>query len=125
MTQLKSVNESDFFGRKRPDYSEFVKVEKDIEYEKSYEVKKVISKKNRKYDNIEMTQYLIRWLKYDFEFDEWKSFFALTDCMDLIEEYEKNIVNEQFETRSKKKDREKKNVKKIFKKISKKLSKNN
>ena len=70
VAQLKSANESNSYDRKKPNYLESVKIEKNSEYNKSYEVEKVISKKIRKYDNIEMIQYFIRWLKYDFEFDE-------------------------------------------------------
>ena len=36
-----------------------------------------------------MVQYFVRWKNYELEFDEWKSFFKLKECTELIKKYEK------------------------------------
>ena len=54
MTQLKSINENDLYQKNRSNYFEFVVVKGDTEFEKSYEMKKIIVKRQRKYEKIEM-----------------------------------------------------------------------
>ena len=67
-----------------------------IDWKKSYEIQKLIKKRDRKYERTKMTKYLIRWLKYESKFDEWKSLSALTNFMTLMKNYEK--VNFQLIT---------------------------
>ena len=91
MTQLESVEKkNDLYDRKRSHYFDSIKIESDTEFEKSYEVKKIVNKKIRKYEKTWIIQYLIRWLDYESEYDEWKNLAALIDCMNLIYDYEKN-----------------------------------
>lgn len=70
VTQLESAGESDPYDRKRPHYPGAVEVEGDSEFERSYEVEKIVDKRRRKYGQTMVTQYLIRWLGYGPEFDE-------------------------------------------------------
>jgi hypothetical protein len=60
VTQLESVSEIDSYNRNRSHHSESVEMQDDIAINKFYEVKKVVDKRIRKYDNISVTQYLIR-----------------------------------------------------------------
>ena len=91
MAQLESTSSvQNSYNRSRLDHSNSVYVENDIEIEKSYEMKRVIDKRIRKFDTISITQYKIKWREYDSEFDEWKSVSQLKDCMNLVKEYEKN-----------------------------------
>ena len=59
-----------------------------LENEKNYEVECLIDKRTRTYEKTTVTQYLVRWLDYEPEYDEWKSLSALAGCTDLIEKYE-------------------------------------
>ena len=94
--QLKSTSKNvDFYNRSRSDHFDVVEMKKSFntDWKKSYEVKKLIKKKDRKYEKTKMTKYLIRWLKYESEFDEWKSLSTLTNFMTLMKNYER--INSQ------------------------------
>lgn len=92
VTQLESANSADSYNRNRPHYFDSIKMKRNIEFEKSYEVKKIINKRIKIYEKTAMIQYFIRWLEYGPEYDEWKNLAALADCMNLIRDYEnKNI----------------------------------
>ena len=79
------------YNRSRSDHFNSVYVEDDTETKKSYEVERIIDKRIKKFDRTSITQYKIKWKEYDFEFDEWKSISKLDDCMNLIEDYEKQL----------------------------------
>ena len=83
-------NVQDFYNRSRSDHFDAVEVDEDIEHEKSYEVERILAKRIRKYERIAVTQYLIKWLDYESEFNEWKFFSALDHCLKLIEEFEQS-----------------------------------
>ena len=90
--QLKSTSKNvDFYNRFRSDHFDVVEMKKssNIDWEKSYEMKKLIKKRNRKYERTKMTKYLIRWLKYESKFDEWKSLSILANFMTLMKNYER------------------------------------
>lgn len=57
------------YNRSKSNHFDSVYVEDDIEIEKSYEIKAIIDKRIRKFDSTSTTQYKIKWLKYDSEFD--------------------------------------------------------
>ena len=80
--------DKDPYERPRPTHPDSVEVEGDTEEWKSYEVEKVVKKRIRRYGNRPIAQYLIRWLGYGPEYDEWRSLSALGDCMELVEEFE-------------------------------------
>ena len=56
---------------------------------RSYEVKKLLIKRNNLRRDIE---YLIKWFDYDFEKDSWRSFKKLQNAMNLIKNFESNHV---------------------------------
>ena len=81
---------NDLYDKKRSHYFDSIKIEGDTDFEKSYEVKKIVNKKIKTYEKISIIQYLIRWFDYESEYDEWKNLAALIDCMNLVHDYEKN-----------------------------------
>ena len=71
--QLKSASKNvDPYNRSRSDHSDVVEVKEssNIDWKKSYEMEKLIKKRDRKYERTKMTEYLIKWLGYESEFDE-------------------------------------------------------
>ena len=61
MTQLESAEKkNDSYDKKRSHYFDSIKIEGDTDFEKSYEVKKIVDKRIRTYEKISVTQYLIR-----------------------------------------------------------------
>jgi hypothetical protein len=48
----------------------------------------VLKKHIYKFGRKKVAQYLIQWLGYDPEFDEWKSLNELENCIELVEEFE-------------------------------------
>ena len=61
MTQLESVEKkNDSYDRKRSHYFDSIKIENDTDFEKSYEIKKIVNKKIKTYEKISVIQYLIR-----------------------------------------------------------------
>ena len=92
MTQLKSViKSSDFYNRLRSNHLDSVQIEDDTENNKFYEVEKILSKRIKKFERTNVTQYLIRWLRYDSKYDEWKSISMLSNSFQLVKEYEAGI----------------------------------
>ena len=81
---------NNLYDKKRSHDFDSVKIKSDIEFEKSYEVKKIIKKKIKKYEKISIIQYLIRWFNYKSEYDKWKNLATLINCINLIHDYEKN-----------------------------------
>lgn len=96
IAQLKSASDiENLYNRFRSDHSNAVKIEENIEYEKFYEVERILAKRIRKYDRTAITQYLIKWLEYESEFNEWKSLSSLNNCLQLVEEFEQKHRNTQ------------------------------
>ena len=96
IAQLKSTSSTqDLYNKSRSHHSNAMKIEKNTEHEKFYEMKQIFVKRIRKYDRIAVTQYRIKWLEYEPEFNEWKSLFSLDNCLDLIEKFEQKHRNAQ------------------------------
>ena len=92
MTQLKSVlKSSDSYNRFRSNYFDSVHVEENTKNNKFYEVEKILNKRIRKFERTNVTQYLIRWLRYDSKYDEWKSINTLNNCFQLVKKYETGL----------------------------------
>jgi hypothetical protein len=98
MTQLEFVS-NDFYNRLRSDHLDSMFVEEDILINKFYEMKKVLVKRIRKYENFNADQYLIRWKEYESKFDEWKNLSDLKNCIDLIKNFEKEEKTHQKKTK--------------------------
>ena len=91
VSQLEPVPaDTDPYQRPRPSHPDAVEVEgaPNTEYEKSYEVEKLVGRRVRTFGRTPVTQYLVRWLGYGKEFDEWKSLPALARSLALVEDYE-------------------------------------
>ncbi len=103
ITQLEFVSENSY-KRSKLDHFDFVLVEDDTKNFKFYEIKRMLTKQTRQYEKIKMNQYLIRWKEYESEFDEWRNIFDLKNCIDLIEDFEReDKTRSQKKTRSRKK----------------------
>ena len=92
---MKSCSDStaNFFNRSRSNHSNSVFVEENTKKVKSYEIEKLINKRQTKRRE---SKYLIRWRDYELENDDWKNIFEFDDVMNLIRKYEKVIRNITF-----------------------------
>ena len=91
IAQLKSIFvDFDFYQRSRFHYSDFVKMKEDTNEYRFYEVDKFVNKRTRKYNKTLIIQYLVRWMSYEFEFDEWRNVFNFQNSLNLIENYNLN-----------------------------------
>ena len=80
-----------FYNKFRFNHSEEVEI-KDIfnmSWLKSYEIKKLINRRIKNYEKRKIIQYLLRWKDYEFKYDEWKSFTALSNFMNFVENYKR------------------------------------
>ena len=94
VAQLKSaLFVQNSYNKSRSEHSKSIYVEKNNEFEKSYEIKAIIDKRVRKFEKTSITQYKIKWLKYDLEFDKWKFVAKLNDCMSLMKNYKKQFTS--------------------------------
>jgi hypothetical protein len=100
VTQLEPASD-DSYKRRRLDHLDFVFVKEDIETNKFYEIERILNKRTRQYEKIKVNQYLIRWKKYESEFDEWKNLSELKHCIDLMKDFERE-TRSQIKTRSRK-----------------------
>lgn len=102
--QIKSTEKrKNSYNRYKFHHFDVVKIEKDIDEWKFYEIEKIIKKRIRRYDKTNVIQYLIRWLRYESAYDEWKSLTALSNCLKLIKKYEmmNNEMNDDIMNDSK------------------------
>ena len=88
ISQLESSFEfvNDFYHRTQSS-SESLIVKDDTNQVKSFEINRLISKRQTKRREIE---YLIRWRNYDLENDAWKNLSKLSNAKELMKNYEKN-----------------------------------
>ena len=92
ITQLKSESKDvDFYNKLKFNHSKEVEMKGILNtpWLKSYEIEKLINKRIKNYEKRQIIQYLLRWKNYEFEYNEWKSFTALSNFMNLVENYEK------------------------------------
>ena len=87
ITQLKSTTSSNenFFRRLRSNQSEFVYVNDDIARVKSWEIDRLLNKRQIKRRD---SKYLVRWREYGLEYDEWRNLSKLENVAELVQEYE-------------------------------------
>ena len=79
---------SDPYKRPVPDQPGSVYVEGDTDEFKSWEVERILNKRVIRKGRGWATQYLIRWLGYGPEFDQWYNQKDLANSADLIQQYE-------------------------------------
>ena len=95
VAQLESVSKKqNFYDRSRFHHSNEIDVDEmsNTDFERNYEVKKIINRRTRKYERIAIQQYLVRWLNYDSKYDTWRPLSKLQGCLALIEVYDKKHV---------------------------------
>ena len=79
--------DSDPFHRPRPNHPESVEVDGEPEWE----IERLLDKRTIRKGRGFSTQYLVRWLGYGPEHDQWYPTKNLLNAAELIEEYEKAI----------------------------------
>ena len=87
IVQLKSCFDltTNLFNRSRLNHSNSVFVKKNIERVKSYEIERLINKRQTKRRE---SKYLIRWRDYDSKHDDWKNLSKLKNAERLVQKYE-------------------------------------
>lgn len=85
-----ALSESDPYGRPRPDHPDAIVVDGDTEEWKSYEIERVLDKRERRYGRKTVIEYLVRWKGYGSEFDQWYGLDLLDNATGLIDDYESN-----------------------------------
>ena len=90
VVMLKSVSsfDADSYKRDRPSHFDFVFVEGDTVKMKSFEIERLINRREIKRRGHE---YLIRWREYGPEYDEWRNLSELDDVMNLIRDYDEAL----------------------------------
>ncbi len=58
-----------------------------------YEIERILNKRIVKRDHDFFTEYFIRWLEYESEWDRWYNVKDLNHVKKLIAEYEKKLFN--------------------------------
>ena len=94
--QLKSTSsKKDSYQRFKFDFSIEIEIEEmfNIEFEKNFEMKIIMSKRIRIFNKTRVTQYLIRWKDWNSIYDEWKNIVKLIEFIDLVEKYERQHSN--------------------------------
>jgi hypothetical protein len=90
VAQLKSVSDSakNSFNRSRSTHSSSM-----TNTQNEYEIERIFNKRTVKRDHDFFTEYLIRWLKYESEWDRWYNIKDLNHVKKLIADYEKKLFN--------------------------------
>ena len=93
IVQLKSLPSGEnLYHRFKFNHFPAVETENDIFDNQSYEIKKLLNKRIRKYNRIANIQYLMKWFEYGPEYNQWKNLSAFDNCLDLMEEYETLVL---------------------------------
>ena len=89
IAQLESIFvDENSYQRFRSHYSNFLKMKNDTKEYRSYEMKRLVVKKIKKYNKIIIIQYLVRWLDYESKYDEWRNIDAFENNLNLMKQYE-------------------------------------
>lgn len=89
VAQLEPATSDDPFHRPRPDHPDSVFVEGDTATVKSFEIERLINKRQTARRG---SEYLVRWKGYGPEYDVWRNLPELGDAMDLVDDYEKSLT---------------------------------
>ncbi len=91
VTQLESVSDSfmNLFHRSRSQESGSIHMKDDIDNVKSFEIEKLINKRIIARE----VEYLVRWKKWESQYDEWRNTLELQNALNLIQDYEKFMTN--------------------------------
>ncbi len=91
IAQLKSTSDFDSYERSRSINFESIEMKDDIVDKKSYEVERILKKRNRKYEKITMIQYLVKWKKWKLEHNFWIFAKNCENFTNLIMKYENRL----------------------------------
>jgi hypothetical protein len=88
IAQLKSTSNSDLYSKSRSTNSESVEmINEDISIKRSYEMKRFLKKRSRKYEKIVVKQYLIKWKDWKSKHNIWESEKNCENVKHLIAEF--------------------------------------
>jgi hypothetical protein len=90
VAQLKSVSDSakNSLNRSRSTHSSSM-----TDTQNEYEIERILNKRIVKRDQNFFTEYFIRWLEYESEWDRWYNVKDLNHVKELIADYEKKLIN--------------------------------
>ena len=97
--------EIDSYQRFRSHHFDSIEMKNNTNEYKSYEIEKLVVKRQRKYNKTWITQYLMRWINYESKYDEWRNVFVLTNSTNLIESFKLSHFNESNERRQRRRTR--------------------
>jgi hypothetical protein len=93
IAQLKSTSDSDSYDKSRSTISKSMNMTNDdISQKRSFEVKRILKKRTRKYEKITTTQYLMKWLEWRLEHNSWISKKDMKNSMKLIMKYNNRLT---------------------------------
>jgi hypothetical protein len=84
IAQLKSTSNSDLYKRSQSINLESIEMKDDIVDKKSYEIERILKKRNRKYEKITMIHYLVKWKRWKLEHNFWVFAKNCENFMNLI-----------------------------------------
>ncbi len=93
IAQFKSTFNSDSFNRFKSINSDLIETESDTSRKKSYEIKRILKKRFRKYDKITLIEYLMQWKKWKSKHNSWVIRKDCVNVADLILKFENRIKN--------------------------------
>ena len=82
-----------------------MKMKGDTPQWKFYEMKRIMDKRYRNYNEKNVAQYLLRWKEYGPEWNVWRSITKLGNCMKLMKQYETKQLENQSPTFRKERSR--------------------
>ncbi len=90
IAQLEPAPErADPYDRSRPSHPDSILVEGDTKEWSSYEIEKLVDKRFRRYERDSLIkEYLVRWKRYEPEYDEWYDEDLLDNASELIVNYD-------------------------------------
>ena len=87
VSQLEPVLANDEWDRPKPTEPPPIAVDGDTEEWRSYEIERLVDDRIRRFGNKHRRQYLVRWVGYGKEHDDWYDEDLLSDASGLIEDY--------------------------------------
>jgi hypothetical protein len=89
--QLESTLNSDSYERSWSINLESIEMKNDIVDKNSYEVERILKKRNRKYEKITMIQYLVKWKRWKLNHNFWVFAKNCENFMNRIMKYENRL----------------------------------
>ena len=85
---------ADPYQRPRPDYPDSIEIDGDTEEWKSWEVDRLLNKRQVTKGRGVATEYLVRWKGWGSAYDQWMNIKDLGNARDLVREYDDQIATQ-------------------------------